>query len=271
MSLTAEMIDAMVAAGLSRDQMAVLLKAGLADAEREKAEKRARAAAKKRRQRAELALEPFDVPECPGDIEGQKGTKGDIGGQTGTGGDIDADAAKKAPCTPIETTPSEDTPSDPKGSSAPKGADRRRGTRIPDDFERTTEARAVTAAFGLVGDAADEALAEFCDYWRALPGLKATKLDWPATLRNRLREVIRRKPPRPPRGPPPGRRSTNGPLSLLASLNGADHDPSGSFHDDCTLDHDPADGRSHRAAHEPDGGPSGHAGPEGRFRLVRTG
>lgn len=86
------------------------------------------------------------------------------------------------------------TPSDAIASSAPKGAGRQRGTRIPDGFEHSNEAREVAASFGLTGDAADEALAEFADYWRALPGLKATKLDWPATFRNRLRDIGRRQP-----------------------------------------------------------------------------
>ena len=212
MSITPEMIDAMMAAGLSREQMAVLMKAGLADAEREKSERKARAAAKKRRQRAEVALEPFDVPETLGDNKRQTGTIGDTEGQAGTSGDEATDVAKNGPQTPKETTPSEITPSDPKGSSVPCGTDRRRGTRIPDGFEQSPEARQVAADFGFIGSAADEALAEFGDYWRPLPGLKATKLDWVGTLRNRLREVVRRRPP--PGRPPPGERISG--LTALA-------------------------------------------------------
>ena len=214
MSITPEMIDAMMAAGLSREQMAVLMKAGLADAEREKSERKARAAAKKRRQRAEVALEPFDVPGTLGDRQGHIGTIGDTEGQAGTSGDEATVPGKEGPQTPIETTPSEKTPSDPKGSSVPKGTDRRRGTRIPNDFENSPEARKVAADFGFIGSAADEALAEFGDYWRPLPGVKATKLDWVGTLRNRLREVARRNASRPTSRSPPFERISG--LTALA-------------------------------------------------------
>jgi len=33
------------------------------------------------------------------------------------------------------------------------------------------------------------ALDEFVDYWHGVPGAKGRKLDWPATFRNRLREL----------------------------------------------------------------------------------
>ncbi|GEP11679.1 hypothetical protein [Methylobacterium gnaphalii] len=215
MGITPEMIDAMLAAGLDREQMAALMKAGLADAEREKTERKAKAAAKKRRQRAQTALQPFDVPGTLGDSEGQPGTEGDIEGQAGTGRDIGEVEQKKAPHTPKENTPSEITPSDPKGSSVPKGTDRRRGVRIPDGFETTDEARQIAEDFGFRGRLADDALAEFADYWRALPGVKGTKLDWPATLRNRLREMVRRQERQQPRAGPRKSGSGNGFYDLL--------------------------------------------------------
>ncbi|MCC0809411.1 hypothetical protein FPV16_24975, partial [Methylobacterium sp. W2] len=77
MSITPEMIDAMVAAGLTREQMAALMKASLIQAEAAQAEKRAKAAAKKRRQRGVMPALSLHVP----------GTLGDTGGQTGTEGD----------------------------------------------------------------------------------------------------------------------------------------------------------------------------------------
>lgn len=217
MALEPATLDAMVAAGFSAEQIATVVKAELM-AERARAAaadeaRRAKAAQKKRRQRAEAQLVSLDVPACPGDIEGHRGTSGDIRGQAGTGGDIAADSGKEGPQTPKETTTSEITPSAPKGASVPKGTERRRGCRIPDGFEHSDEARQVAADFGLTGDAADEALAEFADYWRALPGLKATKLDWPATFRNRLREVARRRPAA--RASPNRPRSSNGYFDLL--------------------------------------------------------
>ena len=46
------------------------------------------------------------------------------------------------------------------------------------------------------------ALGEFIDYWRGVPGARGRKLDWPATFRNRLRELQgKRRDSRAPRGP----------------------------------------------------------------------
>jgi hypothetical protein len=42
---------------------------------------------------------------------------------------------------------------------------------------------------GFSTDQERKSRAEFCDYWRGVPGSRGCKLDWPATYRNRLREV----------------------------------------------------------------------------------
>lgn len=231
MALEPATLDAMVAAGFSAEQIATVVKAELM-AERGKAAavdeaRRAKAAEKKRRQRAEARLVSLNVPGTDGDTGGQSGTIGNNRGQAGTAGDAAVDGGKEGPQTPKETTPSEITPSAPKGASVPKGTERRRGCRIPDGFEHSAEARQVAADFGLTGDAADEALAEFADYWRPLPGLKATKLDWIGTLRNRLREVARRRPSA--RASPSRPRSSNGYFDLLrdelAGLDDQHSDP----------------------------------------------
>jgi hypothetical protein len=39
----------------------------------------------------------------------------------------------------------------------------------------------------------DKTLAEFHDYWKGVPGARGRKLDWPATFRNRVRELAERK------------------------------------------------------------------------------
>ncbi|MDR7037378.1 uncharacterized protein YdaU (DUF1376 family) [Methylobacterium sp. BE186] len=122
----------------------------------------------------------------------------------------------------------EDTPVDPSGSTAPEGAgdegadgspaaaekpaDTARARRIPADFAQSPEARAVCAEMGLGEQEADEALAEFCDFWMSEGGQKARKLDWPRTLRNRLREVGRR---RPRASPPPARQGRANPYHDL--------------------------------------------------------
>lgn len=225
MALDPATLDAMVAAGFSAEQIATVVKAELM-AERGKVAaadeaRRAKAAEKKRRQRAEVRLLSLDVPGTDGDTGGHSGTSGDNEGQAGTAGDGAAEAGKEGPQTPKETTPSEITPSAPKGASVPKGTERRRGCRIPDGFEHSDEARQIASDFGLTGEAADEALAEFADYWRSLPGLKATKLDWPATFRNRLREIGRRRPAA--RASPHRSRSSNGYFDLLRDeLAGSD-------------------------------------------------
>lgn len=83
-------------------------------------------------------------------------------------------------------------------STAPRkrGADDR-GHRLPDDWAPDDDLKALAAGLGLdVG----RVLAEFRDYWRAVPGAKGRKLDWPATFRNRCRELAERKGGRPPPG-----------------------------------------------------------------------
>lgn len=91
------------------------------------------------------------------------------------------------------------------GAEPPKAKSEPRARRLTVDFADSPEARAVCAEMGLNEAEADAALAEFCDYWLAEGGQKARKIDWPRTLRNRLREMSRRRPPpgRPlPRGQP---------------------------------------------------------------------
>ncbi|MHC2016339.1 hypothetical protein [Methylobacterium sp. CM6247] len=190
MSITPEMIDAMVAAGLTREQMAALMKASLAQAEAAQAEKRAKAAAKKRRQRSVLPAMSLHVPGTSGDTRGQLGTEGDNPAAP-LHGPLSPPAPPLTPLNP-PTTPV--SPSEADASSAPQGA-RVRGTRLPVDFGTRPEARRACEEFGLTGRAIDEALAEFHDFWVGVPGVRGTKLDWVATLRNRLRETVRRQAP----------------------------------------------------------------------------
>lgn len=71
-------------------------------------------------------------------------------------------------------------------------APRKRGARIPDPFEITDELRD-WATQHVPGLNLDEATEEFVDYWRGIPGTKGVKLDWPATWRNRMREIHKRR------------------------------------------------------------------------------
>ncbi|MCR0981806.1 hypothetical protein [Roseomonas populi] len=65
-----------------------------------------------------------------------------------------------------------------------------RGTRLPTNWQPSEDDRAFARSLGLDPDAV---AAEFRDYWCALPGTKATKLDWSATFHNRCREVAGRR------------------------------------------------------------------------------
>lgn len=98
----------------------------------------------------------------------------------------------------------------PRGSEAPSGgapseqsgteqnrnrADR--ASRIPEDFSLTPERRLVAEAERLP---AERTFEKFCDYWRAIGGQKARKIDWDATWRNWCRTEADRKPAPKPNG-----------------------------------------------------------------------
>lgn len=85
-----------------------------------------------------------------------------------------------------------------KEKSIPSGSDTKKkplsrdiGHRLPDDWRPSDALTAFAAGLGFVGHAFDQAVAEFHDYWRGVPGQRARKLDWDATFRNRLRETTR--------------------------------------------------------------------------------
>lgn len=83
-------------------------------------------------------------------------------------------------------------------STAPRkrGADDR-GRRLPGDWAPDDDLKALAVGLGLD---VDRVLAEFRDYWRGVPGAKGRKLDWPATFRNRCRELAERRGGRQPPG-----------------------------------------------------------------------
>lgn len=62
------------------------------------------------------------------------------------------------------------------------------GSRLPDEFCLNSELRE-WAALNAPHVDLNLAMAEFCDYWRAVPGTRGRKLDWAATWRNRMREM----------------------------------------------------------------------------------
>jgi Helix-turn-helix domain len=96
----------------------------------------------------------------------------------------DKDSLRSSSSTPSTAV---DNKSRRKADSSP------RGTRIPEPFTLTDEMRAWGEANfpDLDGAAITEA---FVDYWRAVPGVKGRKSDWPATWRNWVRREAERRP-----------------------------------------------------------------------------
>jgi hypothetical protein len=120
----------------------------------------------------------------------------------------------EAPLQPGAGTPPQQgegfpTPEASRSETPPvKGrAPRSTATRVPDDFAPTDEMKAWFAAEKLHevihGKTEHD---KFMDYWRALPGVKGRKLDWPATWRNWMRTAAERAGrvgyARPVSGPP---------------------------------------------------------------------
>lgn len=94
--------------------------------------------------------------------------------------------------------PSEDIsyipPLPPKGGDGRKAEPRNRGHRLPLDWQPDADLIEFARSLGFSTDQEREARAEFADYWRGVPGSRGCKIDWPATYRNRLREVaVKRK------------------------------------------------------------------------------
>lgn len=102
----------------------------------------------------------------------------------------------------------------PKRSKATKDA---KATRLPDGWQPDRE-----LAHFAMDEIGDPALCRretdrFVDYWRAQPGSKGCKLDWPSTYRNWIRRAAERLPRRPGSMLPPARQ--NGADSLINALD----------------------------------------------------
>lgn len=71
-------------------------------------------------------------------------------------------------------------------------SDSNRGSRLPDGWAPSQSVRAwARQEFPTLS--VDSLLAEFADYWRAVPGQKGRKTDWDATFRNRIRDVAKHR------------------------------------------------------------------------------
>jgi hypothetical protein len=89
--------------------------------------------------------------------------------------DLAPTPAKSAPQPPQIWHPEPSDEPSRTGESA-----RKRASRLPDDFELTTERRSYATEQGCN---ADRTFADFCDHWRAASGERARKVDWDAAWR----------------------------------------------------------------------------------------
>ncbi len=81
-------------------------------------------------------------------------------------------------------------PVSPQGEKRPASETPRRGTRLPNDWVLPGEwGRWAIQETGLPRERILMEAATFADYWQALPGAKAVKLDWEKTWRNWIRRA----------------------------------------------------------------------------------
>jgi hypothetical protein len=69
---------------------------------------------------------------------------------------------------------------------------RARGTRMEPGAILTDEFRQAAIELGALADEIPNTWAEFVDYWIGVPGSRGLKLDWLATWRNRVRDVLKK-------------------------------------------------------------------------------
>lgn len=93
--------------------------------------------------------------------------------------DRDIDREERTPCTAPRSSETV-APAEPSPARTEP-----RGQRLPDDWQPGSGDCEFAAKLGL--DVA-EALAEFRDYWRGVPGSRGRRCDWPATWRNSCRK-----------------------------------------------------------------------------------
>lgn len=69
------------------------------------------------------------------------------------------------------------------------GKEVKKGSRLPRDARARDEDREFAITAGIPPDRVEPEWSEFVDYWIGVAGSRGVKLDWPATWRNRVRQV----------------------------------------------------------------------------------
>lgn len=68
-----------------------------------------------------------------------------------------------------------------------------RGTRMSDTFQPDASCSKLADELGLSNEQRRNAIENFVDYWKGIPGQRGCKLDWQATFRNQIRHVAKTK------------------------------------------------------------------------------
>lgn len=135
----------------------------------------------KRWGKGEASGSPTHSPNTPPNREG-------IGGPNSL--EAESEAERKTP--PVRP-PSPTADASPAAPAPARLQAERTGTRLPADWEPSTQLLEFAAGLGLDGESVAE---RFRDYWRAQPGARGRKSDWPATWRNWCRRESERPAPR---------------------------------------------------------------------------
>ena len=191
MSLSPAVLDAMLAAGCTAEQIVAAVKASNDDdLAREQLQREANVAAMKAKREADAARKrrqrANDVTVGHADSDGH--------GVTGTDNEDFPLPSKEGPQTPKETQPTLPTTQQEK---TPKGV-QKKGSRLPPDWVLPEGWGRDAIEAGLPANRIDLEAAKMRDW--SLSSKAGVKLDWRATWRNWCREAASRPPPR---GSPP--------------------------------------------------------------------
>lgn len=176
-------VRAMVAAGATPEMILAVVEAHEAHAADALAQRRANDAARQKAKRSrDRHVTSRDVTQESRDIgDGKKHNENNDDGSSLARVEYTTLPSEEV-ITPL-TTPSGSTPR--KAKSPPLGS------RLPDDWSPDIGA---AMALGLSQQQAAQQADRFRDYWRAVPGAKGRKLDWPATWRNWCRTALENLP-----------------------------------------------------------------------------
>jgi hypothetical protein len=130
-----------------------------------------------------------DLGSGPADPKSRKGSgQSDPKSELGSG--IGSDSYRTPPVSPVTTKTT-------TGGAATRNT---RGHRLPDDWHPTPDDVAWARAQNYLDDWARHETAQFCDYWHAESGAKATKHDWSKAWKVWLRrDAVRHTPVAPAR------------------------------------------------------------------------